>query len=200
MLALIMAGGAGTRLNLGEKPLVQVCGRPMIEYVIHAFEQADIEVIVVVSPGTPYTGNWCRAHRIPLVTADGTGYIPDLVQAVGETGTRNPLFTCVSDLPCLTPGIVEEIRRAYVQSGKDACSTWVPTRLCEQSGCRATCIETIDGEPASPAGINILRGDRIRDEQDELQLLMCHTNLIYNINTREELLAAEQFLRTHARS
>jgi adenosylcobinamide-phosphate guanylyltransferase len=195
MLALIMAGGAGTRLNLGEKPLVQICGRPMIEYVIHAFERADIEVIVIVSPCTPYTANWCRAHRIPLITADGTGYIPDLVRAVEETGERDPLFTSVSDLPCLTPGIVEEIRIAYEHSGKDACSTWVPKRLCDQSECRTTCIESIDGEPASPAGINILRGDRIREEQDELRLLMHHKQLIFNINTREELLQAEEFLR-----
>jgi adenosylcobinamide-phosphate guanylyltransferase len=195
MLALIMAGGAGSRLNLGEKPLVQICGRPMIEYVIHAFERAHIEVIVIVSPCTPYTANWCRAHRISLITADGTGYIPDLVKAAGETGEKDPFFTSVSDLPCLTPGIVDEIRSAYEHSGKDACSTWVPKRLCDQSGCRTTCVETIEGEPASPAGINILRGDRIHEEQDELRLLMYHKNLIFNINTREELLHAEDFLR-----
>lgn len=195
MLALILAGGAGTRLNLGEKPLVQVCGRPMIEYVIHAFEQADIEVIVITSPCTPYTANWCRAHHISLITTDGTGYIPDLEQAVGETGERNPLFTSVSDLPCLTPGILEEIRGAYNHSGKDACSTWIPKRMCDQSGCRTPWIETIDGEPAAPAGINILRGDHIQEEQDELRLLMHHKNLTFNVNTREELRYAEEFLR-----
>jgi adenosylcobinamide-phosphate guanylyltransferase len=199
MLALIMAGGAGTRLNLGEKPLVQICGQPMIEYIIHAFERADSEVIVIVSPGTPYTANWCRAHRISLITADGIGYIPDLIQAVEETGERNPLFTSVSDLPCLTPGTVAKIRRAYEHSGKDACSTWVPKRLCDQSGCRTTCIEEIEGEPAYPAGINILRGDRIHDEQDELKLLMHQKELTFNINTREELMHAEQFLRNQSR-
>ncbi|MDD1712497.1 MAG: NTP transferase domain-containing protein [Methanoregulaceae archaeon] len=199
MLALIMAGGAGTRLNLGEKPLVQICGQPMIEYIIHAFERADSEVIVIVSPGTPYTANWCRAHRISLITADGIGYIPDLIQAVEETGERNPLFTSVSDLPCLTPGTVAQIRRAYEHSGKDACSTWVPKRLCDQSGCRTTCVEEIEGEPASPAGINILRGNRIHDEQDELKLLMHQKELIFNINTREELMHAEQFLRNQSR-
>jgi adenosylcobinamide-phosphate guanylyltransferase len=198
MLALIMAGGAGTRLNMGEKPLVQICGRPMIEYVIQAFERADIEVAVIISPGTPFTANWCRAHRITFVSAEGVGYIPDLIQAVEETGELNAIFTCVSDLPCLTPGIVEEIRSAYEQSGKDACSTWVPKRLCDQSGCRTTYIQTIEGQPASAAGINILRGDRIHHEQDELKLLLHHKNLIFNINTREDLLKAERFLRAQS--
>lgn len=38
MFALIMAGGAGSRLGLGEKPVVDVCGRPMIRYVLDAFD------------------------------------------------------------------------------------------------------------------------------------------------------------------
>jgi adenosylcobinamide-phosphate guanylyltransferase len=29
-----MAGGEGRRINLGEKPLVLICGRPMIAYSI----------------------------------------------------------------------------------------------------------------------------------------------------------------------
>ena len=37
MRALIMAGGAGSRLNLGEKPLILINNRPMIGYVTDAF-------------------------------------------------------------------------------------------------------------------------------------------------------------------
>lgn len=40
MYALILAGGSGTRLNLGEKPLVTLNGKPIIEYVIKAFHDA----------------------------------------------------------------------------------------------------------------------------------------------------------------
>jgi adenosylcobinamide-phosphate guanylyltransferase len=195
MLALIMAGGAGSRLNMGEKPLVQICGQPMIAYIIGAFEQAGIEIVVITSPRTPYTANWCRAHRIPLVTTGGYGYIPDLVQAVEETCEQNPLFTCVSDLPCLNPAIIQEIREMYENSGKEACSAWVPVRLCENSGCHGTWRERIRGEPAFPVGINILRGDLISREQDEIQLLLHHRSLAFNINTREELEQAERFLQ-----
>ena len=34
MRALIMAGGAGSRLNLGEKPLILINNQPMIGYII----------------------------------------------------------------------------------------------------------------------------------------------------------------------
>ena len=40
MLALILAGGEGARLGMGEKPLVTICGRPMVGYVIEAFTGA----------------------------------------------------------------------------------------------------------------------------------------------------------------
>jgi adenosylcobinamide-phosphate guanylyltransferase len=35
--ALVMAGGKGTRMKLAEeKPLINVCGKPVIEYVLTA--------------------------------------------------------------------------------------------------------------------------------------------------------------------
>ena len=64
MHALIMAGGAGSRINLGEKPLVTVCGRPMIAYILDAFIKAGIYPVVATSSKTPMTMNWCRALEV----------------------------------------------------------------------------------------------------------------------------------------
>ena len=54
MHALIMAGGEGRRINLGEKPLVLVCGRPMISYITDAFIGAGVDPVVAASPKTPF--------------------------------------------------------------------------------------------------------------------------------------------------
>ncbi|MGB3943468.1 MAG: NTP transferase domain-containing protein, partial [Methanothrix sp.] len=35
-----MAGGLGTRLQMGEKPMVEVSGRPLIDWVVSALEEA----------------------------------------------------------------------------------------------------------------------------------------------------------------
>ncbi len=64
MLALIMAGGAGIRLNLGEKPLILINKKPMLSYVIDRFEEAGCEPVVVTSPKTPMTRNWCGIQGI----------------------------------------------------------------------------------------------------------------------------------------
>jgi adenosylcobinamide-phosphate guanylyltransferase len=195
MLALIMAGGEGSRLRLGEKPLVTVCGRPMLSFVIDAFESAGHEVVVVASYRTPLTRNWCRAQGIDLYESEGEGYIEDLRAAAADLIPEGvAFFTSVSDLPCLTPGIIDRIETAYRQSNLAACSTWVPRSLCESHGCRTQYTETVDGIPACPAGINVLSGSPGDRPQEELMLLVPDHRLVFNINTREELALVQKRL------
>jgi adenosylcobinamide-phosphate guanylyltransferase len=187
MLALILAGGSGTRLDLGEKPLVTIRGKPMIEYVIEAFSGEDYEMVVILSDKSPFTRNWCRARGIEHLVASGSGYIADIADAVSILEEEGPLFTCVADLPCISPGIIREIETRYRESGKEACSVWVPLDLAGRSGCRSLYSGTIEGVAACPAGINIMRGDLMGRPQDEIQLLCRDERLAYNINTRNEL-------------
>ncbi len=195
MLALIMAGGQGSRLRMGEKPLVTICERPMLSYVIDAFSSAGHEVVVVASHKTPFTKNWCRAQGVTLYEAEGLGYVEDIRAAaadLGEEGTS--FFTCVSDLPCLAPDIVAAIEDAWCRAGAPACSTWVPRDLFEEHGCRTQYTEVIDDTPACPAGINILTAGDLDGPQEELRLLLHEKRLVFNINTREELALVQGYL------
>jgi adenosylcobinamide-phosphate guanylyltransferase len=54
--------------------------------------------------------------------------------------------------------------------------------------------EQIDSVDACPAGVNILRGDRIATEQEEFTLLLDEPRLALNVNTREDLARTEAFL------
>lgn len=51
LTALVMAGGKGSRMRLAEeKPLIKVCGKPVIQYVIAALCKAkSIDSIVVAT-------------------------------------------------------------------------------------------------------------------------------------------------------
>ncbi|HVP95433.1 MAG TPA: NTP transferase domain-containing protein [Methanoregulaceae archaeon] len=192
MLALIMAGGAGVRLNLGEKPLVSILGRPMIDYVISAFGCCGYDVVVVASYQTPYTYNWARALGYDCVRTSGNDYIQDLREAVGILGEPGPFFTCVSDIPCLTADHIGSIYRSYLDSGKEALSVWVPASYGHRDPDQ--CIKKIEGMDASPAGINILRGDLIDRSQEELALLIRDARLAFNVNTREDLETVRVYL------
>jgi adenosylcobinamide-phosphate guanylyltransferase len=194
MLALIVAGGEGTRLKMGEKPLVRICDRSMISYVIEAFSHAGHDVVVVNSPRTPLTANWCRAQGIDCITAQGRGYVEDIVEAAVQLELAGSFFTSVSDIPCITPDIITRIARAYQDSDCEACSTWVPADICTGHDCRTSYPQEVGGIRACPAGINILLGSTVTEEQTEFCLVLHEPRLAFNINTREDLARAESFL------
>ncbi len=192
MLALILAGGEGSRLRLGEKALVMVHNRPMIAWVLEAFMEAGCEPIVVTSYKTPFTRNWCRANDVAFIDTQGTGYVEDLCEAVEISGEDGPLFTSAADIPCLTADIIGQVLDAYHSSDKPACSTWVPLTLCERYGMQPRYREEINGVPATPCALNIFMGSLVAEVQDELCLLLDEPGLAFNINTREELAVLER--------
>jgi adenosylcobinamide-phosphate guanylyltransferase len=194
MHALIMAGGAGSRLARGEKPLTLVCGRPMISYITDAFRAARCEPVVVVSPKTPMTANWCRAHDIAVIQTGGEGYIEDMVSAVRNLEEDTSLIISVADIPCITPALITTILRSYHDCGKDALSTWVPAHRVKSCRGGMPYHERIGGVEACPAGVNILRGEGIDAEQEEFALLLDEPRLALNINTPEDLARTEAFL------
>lgn len=198
MRALIMAGGAGSRLNRGEKPLILINNQPMIRYVIDAFTGAGCEVIVATSPKTPMTRNWCRVNDIDTYNAAGSDYIQDMVETVKALEETGPLFVSVADIPCIDKKIIREVYSAYTGSGKNACSTWVPAQLVRD--CRGGMVyrQTIGTREVCPTGLNILRGDLITEVQDELQLVIDNPRLALNVNTRADRDAVEIFLINHS--
>ena len=56
--ALVMAGGKGTRMQIRRgKTLIKVCGKPVIEYVVAALQNAKKidQIIVATTACTPKT-------------------------------------------------------------------------------------------------------------------------------------------------
>jgi len=192
MLGLILAGGRGTRYGCGEKPLALCGGRPMIERVTNALDGAGLEVVVVASPCTPFTQNWCRAHDLLCVCTEGAGYIEDLAEAAVLLGLDGPVLCVSADLPCLTAELVGEVVAAYGAQSLPALSVWVPAD--DDGACDAPCVEEIDGRRTVPAGINVLDGGRMGQIQEEVRLLLDNPRLRHNVNTHAALKAAETFL------
>ena len=195
MRALIMAGGAGSRLNLGEKPLILINNQPMIRYIIDAFTGVGYTVVVATSPKTPMTRNWCRTNGIDYYDSGGADYITDMIDAVSVLEETHPLFVSVSDIPCIEKDIIDKVYDAYTSSGKDACSTWVPTDIVTHCKGDPAYKMKIRDTLSCPTGLNILRGDLIAEPQDELQLVLHDPRLAINVNTPIDRHAAEEFLR-----
>lgn len=196
MLALIVAGGRGTRLNMGEKPLLRVCDRPMIAYITDAFLAAGLEPVALLSPSVPQTGNWCRAHGITTFRAGGAGYVEDILECCAMLDITDPVVTSVCDIPGITPDIIADVLTFYHRAGTDACSVWVPAALSRERGVTPAYVQQIEGVDAVPCGLNILHGAKIGQEQGETAILMDSPRLAVNVNTPEDIAAAEAILHS----
>jgi adenosylcobinamide-phosphate guanylyltransferase len=117
MDALVMCGGKGTRLglrqelesNATEKPLLDVCGRPMLDLVASALAAARIDTTyAVVSPHTPETTAHAeKALDLPIIETPGTGYVADLDCALSHV--ERPVLTVAADLPLLDGVTVDAV-------------------------------------------------------------------------------------------
>ena len=193
MLALIMAGGKGTRLNMGEKGLVRLCEKPLIEYVLTAVEDAGLDPVVVTTPRTPYTANYCRANGIDQICTAGAGYIEDISEAISFLGETGPVLITCADIPGVRGEHLEQIISAYERGDTEACSAWIPATLFEDNGCGIRYEQIVSGVSAVPAGMNILLGSKTDQIQTECCVLIEDPALIFNINSRYELSVAESF-------
>ncbi|NYT18757.1 MAG: NTP transferase domain-containing protein [Methanosarcinales archaeon] len=200
MDAVIMAGGQGLRLGMGEKPCVELLGKPLISYVIDSLEGSSRigRIIVAVSPSTPATEELVKEEygdHIQAVNTAGDNYVGDMVYAVESSGMDEPVMIIMSDLPLVTPELLDSIIDAYEVCGKSSMSVFIPLSLCSEVGIRPDTVFNWAGQLIVPAGINILDGKHINEEQDYHNYMLDDPEIALNINTAEDLKRCEDILR-----
>ncbi|MBW6470837.1 MAG: NTP transferase domain-containing protein [Methanosarcinaceae archaeon] len=200
MDAIVMAGGLGKRLGMGEKPCIEILGRPLISYVVDALEGSGKidRIFVAVSPATPNTKIVVTNYydgRIKFIQTSGGNYVGDMIHAVESAGIVDPVLIIMSDLPLITPDMIDSIICEYEQCGKPAMSVHVPISVCTNLGVRPDTVFNRNGNLIVPTGVNILDGKDIRHEQEDFNLVLEHPELALNINTVEDLKRCKDMLK-----
>ena len=196
MFVIIMAGGKGTRLNMGEKPLVSILHRPLLEWALHACQRAEFPFLIATSIHTPYTANYCRSHGYPQFQTQGNGYVSDLMEVLAEVDITGPVMTIVSDLVGLHGSHLQAVEKEYMRAGSEACSVWVPQHVCIEHGFSYSYTEIENGVQIVPAGVNVLEGSAYFREQNEFRFIIDDPRFVCNINTPSDLISAEHFLES----
>ena len=189
--ALIMAGGKGTRLELDvEKPLVEINGKPMIQYVINALKKTDKinKIIAATSKDTPETKTFLNKQGIDTIETPGDGYVNDLGYIISNLELDDVLLTITADLPLINGDIIDYVLEEYEKSDKPAMSVLVPVDVFKKYGIKPTMVF----ENLIPSGLNILRS--INKTQDEKVLIIERIELALNINTCEDIKLLKKLL------
>jgi adenosylcobinamide-phosphate guanylyltransferase len=193
-----MAGGRGTRMKLAEeKPLIKVCGKPVIEYVLAALKDAKKidSIIVATSTCTPKTTALMKKLGAQVLETPGKDYVSDMGYAV-QALKLGVFLAVAADLPLVRGEMIDDIVERYECCGKPALTVAVPLETKAKLG---MCIEysfKADDKDVVPVGINVIDGHkRYGDEWlDQDIYLMNNEELAVNINTVQELQLAERLL------
>ena len=196
--ALVMAGGKGTRMLIREeKPLIRVCGKPVIEYVLEALENAKKidSVVVAVSSCTPKTAQFLSKFPVKVVQTPGKDYVSDMGYA-SQNLKLGVFLAIAADLPLVTGEVLDSIVERYVCCGKPALTVAVPLETKQRLG---MCVEysfKMDDKDVVPVGINVIDGRRRYGDEwlDQDIYLLDLEELAVNINTVHELQLAEHLI------
>jgi adenosylcobinamide-phosphate guanylyltransferase len=199
VVALVMAGGRGTRMKLAqEKPLIKVCGKPVIQYVLEALKAANrVErIIVATTDDTPKTTKLMRQMGIEVIETPGKDYVSDMGWAV-QTLKLGVFLAIAADLPLVKPKIIDEVVERYERAGKPALTVAVPLETKAKLGMSIEySFTTEDNFEVVPVGLNVIDGSkRYGDEWlDQDIYILNQKELAVNINTIQELQLAEEML------
>ena len=139
--ALIMAGGKGTRMKLDvEKPLVEVNGKPLVQYVVDALKNTDkiSNILVATSKNTPRTESFLKEQGIDTIKTPGDGYVQDLGFIISNFELDDILLTITADLPLVNSDIISHVLEEYEKSDKPAMSVLVPIHVFDKYGIKPT--------------------------------------------------------------
>jgi adenosylcobinamide-phosphate guanylyltransferase len=194
--AVVMAGGKGSRLNKGEKPLVHIFGRPLIGYVVSSLMDSSVgRIFVATTKNVPLTSQWARERELEVLETLGKGFVPDMIEAVEKAGIKEPILVIMADLPLVTPDLIDQIVEIYDQRPEPALSTHTPLHLHSRLGRRPDSLFNYQGQLIVPSGINILDGENITDEQEDYHLIMERIELAINVNVAEDLKLCELIMQ-----
>ncbi len=191
-----MAGGRGSRLKMGEKPLVTLFGRPLIDYVTSALQDCSVErIFLAATDNVPKTKMWAEQRGLRVVDTPGRGFVADMIFAVEKAGVADPILITMADLPLITPDLIDEIIEIYEERPEPALSTHTPLNLHRLLGRRPDSLFNYQGQLIVPSGINILDGADIKKEQEDYHLILERIELAVNVNVVEDLKLCEKIMQ-----
>lgn len=199
MDAIIMAGGFGSRLGMGEKPCVKLLEKPLISYVIDALQEAKgvDHIFVAVSPTTLKTASYVQqvyGNNISTIMTAGGNYVGDMIFAVKEADVNEPVIIIMADLPLLRGKHIDYVIDEYNKCEKPAMSVFSPLSICKNLSLRPDTVFNWAGELIVPCGVNIINGKYIDQEQEYESLITKDPAFAININHVEDLQKCKEIL------
>lgn len=193
--AVILSGGQSKRMGQ-EKGLMPFCGKRLIEFVLEAIVQVSDDVIISVAPGKSVVYEKALGHGFRLVEdkAKGLGPIEGLISAFEVVRSESVLVS-----PCDTPFLNTSVCDLLISrsSGKDGAVPRIRGFLeplhavyAKKTGLDAFAKTLGVGRRRIVEAFDEL--DLVEIDEESLKKVDPSLDSFWNLNTREDILFAEQ--------
>lgn len=119
--ALILGGGSSHPIDgiEGPKGLVDILGRPMLEWVIDALVQAEsVDKIALVFPHMDLLSDDIKSKVDVLVESNGE-FSDNVLRGLDALGNEKQILAVTGDIPALTAEAVDDLVARTLESGAD---------------------------------------------------------------------------------
>jgi molybdopterin-guanine dinucleotide biosynthesis protein A len=193
MIGIVLAGGASHRFGGQAKGLLFLGGRPMGLRVADMLAQFCTRVAIEAAPGLGY-----EALGLPLVCAPGEhagkGPLASLTAGLASAPTSERVAFAPCDMPFLTREIYDALAQAcqaapgaYARSAKGE----EPLVAILSANMRGALVEALERA-------TLPRTHKVLDGAGAVSIFIAETGAFANVNTSEDLAAAEVRLADHS--
>jgi GTP:adenosylcobinamide-phosphate guanylyltransferase len=130
--AVILAGGDGEVIDPTQrfKGLVEIAGRPLVEWVVDAFRAAHrVGEIAVVIPTAENLGGW--VDRVDKLVVSNRDFMDNAIAGAAAFREDRPVVIATGDIPLLTGEVVDAFIEAGLATGAQFVYPIVPQSVVE---------------------------------------------------------------------
>lgn len=126
-IAIIQARMGSSRLP--GKVMKEICGRPMLEWVIQRAKKAaclhKLVVAMTTDAADDLLENYCREHEIAFYRGNPSDVLDRFVQA-GRQFQADVIVRLTADCPFIDPGLIDQTFEAFIESKVDFAANRLP--------------------------------------------------------------------------
>jgi len=187
MIGLVMAGGKGTRMNLGNEKLLLKYKKPIILHVVDSLKDSNCfsKIFALTSSNSPKTKKLLQKNNIEIFNTSGIGYVEDLTFILQST--NDSVLVTSGDLPLLDDKIIKKIVKHY-NPEKIWTSILVTNKFLTRLGLESDYFINYNDEVCNYTGISLINANKINSSKnlDQNYIVIDDKRIAFNLNTKQD--------------
>ena len=187
MIAIVMAGGKGSRMKSSDEKLLLQYKKPIILHVAEALSNSDCfsEIKFITSPNSPKTKKLLLENNYEIIDSTGKGYVEDLnniLQSIDDS-----VFVTSGDLPLLDEMIIKKIISFYDENHLWT-SILITKNFLQNLGILSNFEINFENQLCNYSGISMINSKKISnlDNIKENFVIIDDKRIGFNVNTKED--------------